>query len=770
LMSCWSCPFKYKAATIVVTVVFCQFFTQHTESKFLMKKTYEISNFYPFERENINRAYLFNSQNLSPKSQPIVTMLHSTSFVSSLSNQRSKSFPLSISPSISFSFPISNPPSKSYPFSSSIPPSMSFSFPSSNPPSKSYPFSSSIKSSMSYQSSSSIPPSMSFSFPVSNPPSKSYPFSSSISPSMSYSFSLSNAPSMSYSHTFSKSIPFSMSHLFSISMPKSVAFSSYPGLSNILSSHPTLAATKTPSKSPSIATQPSTFPPSYLPLSSYPTFQPSSSSTNRIPYTIYPTEAPTILSSSTPSIAASSITETPSCSPESKSPTVRIQSIAPTAVPSAGSSIAFTPGPTKSPQSAAPTSKPQYAPTAAPFIVDDVFLSSTTNIAVKQSTPHVDSSSVAAIEDTVSTTYGVYGDPGAIVRVNSYTVSNATSTRRLLTKIEPVYRGYFNLPPHISELRSLATSPVYSVSFSVLVVILKSSAAANGTSPEKLAQSQQLQLLQAYQSGNLTANIRKFALILGSTALQNTTVQAVVVVVSSVAPSRSPTNPPIHYDIHSGDNGLSDGAIAGIVIGGVAFLVLVMGLCVFFSRRISEQAAAGIAHPKYSPNYEEGIMSMSDITFDVDSRSIELPVVPESSVVPESPPGLLAVNQASQSQDSVSSSVVVKYNNVLEEYADSLIRSSDGVINRQDSNFSYSDMSPRLPGRESVGFAGLNPITEPNEGEVGVGTNNNAEDNTNRLSTIVEEPALMRNDSERTQQEISPPKLMYHTDSREVFY
>eukprot|EP00597_Dinobryon_sp_UTEXLB2267_P011888 CAMPEP_0170117356 /NCGR_PEP_ID=MMETSP0020_2-20130122/12951_1 /TAXON_ID=98059 /ORGANISM="Dinobryon sp., Strain UTEXLB2267" /LENGTH=695 /DNA_ID=CAMNT_0010345919 /DNA_START=336 /DNA_END=2422 /DNA_ORIENTATION=+ len=694
-------------------------------------------------------SFSFPSSNPPSKSYP---------FSSSIKSSMSYQFSSSIPPSNSFSFPVSNPPSKSFPFSSSIPPSMSFSFPVSNPPSKSFPFS------------SSIPPSMSFSFPVSNPPSKSYPFSSSISPSMSYSFSLSNAPSMSYSHTFSKSIPFSMSHLFSISMPKSVAFSSYPGLSNILSSHPTLAATKTPSNSPSIVTQPSTFPPTYLPLSSYPTFQPSTSSTNRITSMIYPTEAPTLLSSSTPSIAASSITETPSCSPESKAPTVRLQSIAPTAVPSAGSSIvptngpsvAPTPGPTKSPQYATPTSKPQYAPTAAPFIVDDVFLSSTTNIAVKQSTPHVDSSSVAAIEDTVSTTYGVYGDPGAIVRVNSYTVSNATSTRRLLTKIEPVYRGYFNLPPHISELRSLATSPVYSVSFSVLVVILKSSAAANGTSPEKLAQSQQLQLLQAYQSGNLTANIRKFALILGSTALQNTTVQAVVVVVSSVAPSRSPTNPPIHYDIHSGDNGLSDGAIAGIVIGGVC--------AVFFSRRISEQAAAGIAHPKYSPNYEEGIMSMSDITFDVDSRSIELPVVPESSVVPESPPGLLAVNQASQSQDSVSSSVVVKYNNVLEEYADSLIRSSDGVINRQDSNFSYSDMSPRLPGRESVGFAGLNPITEPNEGEVGVGTNNNAEDNTNRLSTIVEEPALMRNDSERTQQEISPPKLMYHTDSREVFY
>jgi len=102
----------------------------------------------------------------------------------------------------------------------------------------------------------------------------------------------------------------------------------------------------------------------------------------------------------------------------------------------------------------------------------------------------VDSASVAAIEDTVATTYGVYEDPGAIVKVDSFKVTNVTSLRLLTESI------IFNLLPPLNSSRKLATSTAYSVSFVVLVVILKSSAAANGTTPEELVQSQQILMMR----------------------------------------------------------------------------------------------------------------------------------------------------------------------------------------------------------------------------------------------------------------------------------
>jgi len=241
------------------------------------------------------------------------------------------------------------------------------------------------------------------------------------------------------------------------------------------------------------------------------------------------------------------------------------------------------------------TPGPQYTPSGAPFAANDAFITSTTYIAVQQSTPHVDSASKAAIEDTIATIFGVYEDPGAIVKVDSYSVTNVTS---LPLQTEIIISNHNLLPPPNNASRQLTTSTAYSASFVVLVIILKSSAAANGTTPEKLAQSQEELMTKAFKSGNLTVSIRKFALLLGSTALQNTTVQSVQLIKASATPTRFPINSPLNYSTDSANKKLSNGAIAGIVIGGVACLLLV--LVFIYRRMIFEAAAADIAHPKYA--------------------------------------------------------------------------------------------------------------------------------------------------------------------------
>jgi hypothetical protein len=185
----------------------------------------------------------------------------------------------------------------------------------------------------------------------------------------------------------------------------------------------------------------------------------------------------------------------------------------------------------------------------------------------------VSPATITAVEQTVSIVYGVSGDPSTIVRVVSYTVTNSSSGSRRLSSLAG--QGWF---PSLLLRRILAVA--YDVSYVVGVTVLKSSpSAAGGITPTELAMKQQSLLVAASSSGNLTTIIRQVAESVGATDIANATATFVPVVILSPSPTSAPIVAPSSSSSSKKKEKrpLSDGDIAGIVIGGVVFLGLVGG-------------------------------------------------------------------------------------------------------------------------------------------------------------------------------------------------
>lgn len=280
--------------------------------------------------------------------------------------------------------------------------------------------------------------------------------------------------------------------------------------------------------------------------------------------TAAPSEAPTEMPSAEPTVIPSEL--------PNKIPTA-IPSVVPSAIPSVEPSKSPSFTPSAAPSARSPSAQPSlgegqtYSPSAAPSAVPTLLIATVIQYSVKQTVDNLNSTQFyanyaankLAFEETVAiSTVGIISSDVNVTGVTD--VSTGTSLRRSL------------------QASTIATS--CAVDYDITI---PASTVANYSSPEAAYNATKTALKTSVSSGAFTMTLQSIALAAGLTSLSKANSSVLVqsaattlVTVNTASPSTAPTS--ISNTNNNDKHHLNRGDIAGIVIGVVAFVALVVGV------------------------------------------------------------------------------------------------------------------------------------------------------------------------------------------------
>jgi hypothetical protein len=370
--------------------------------------------------------------------------------------------------------------------------------------------------------------------------------------------------------------------------------------------YPTRAPTASPTASPSFTpsfvptanptaspTEPPTRVPSFVP-SVVPTFLPSTDPTMNP--TFVPSVTPTVNPSAIPTVNPSAV---PSVAP-SKFPSV-LPTIVPTFVPSATPTFS----PTKSP-SVFPTESPTVTPTQAPTLVpsvDPTMTPTTVPTIVPSFRPSAPTYSPSASPTPVPTGrskssiiinagFTVNSVNGATLSPTSQetikqSIANASQTTPNNVDLVSVTRTNRRLLSSVVQ-RTLATASLFS--YKVVAEIHFNLIDFPGLNESYVAGTKSKGLMEVVKTHELDRIISFYATINNATQLMNNATVSDVILTTSVVPA--PNN-------SDDDSGLSDGQVAGLVVGISVGTILLSGLVYFLLLKVRSKQYAEDSVARY---------------------------------------------------------------------------------------------------------------------------------------------------------------------------